>query len=60
MKNDMNLLHFPNETLPPIDDLLALATVTAQDIEAAVLAWENNPPDDEFKLILRAEVEDGT
>jgi len=53
-------MHFPDVTLPPIDDLLALAVVTAESIDAAVVAWENNPPDEEFKLIVRAEVEDGT
>lgn len=55
-----NFLEFPDEELPPIEDLLQLADISEIDIEEAITAWEASPPDEEFKLILRAEVENGS
>jgi len=49
------MIHFPNQLLPPIDDILALADITSEVIDIIVSEWENNPPDNQFKLILSAE-----
>lgn len=44
--------------LPPIAQLLSLATVTDSDLEAAIEAWKKKPPDPGYELILEAEIED--
>lgn len=48
-------LTFPDEKLPPIADLNAIAEVTQEDIDQVNQEWRNNPPDKDFKLILDAE-----
>lgn len=45
----------PPEDLPPLADLMEIADVTEDDIQAAADKWEENPPDENFKLVLRAE-----
>lgn len=47
-------LQFPDDRLPPIEDLEAIATITEADVDAAVNAWENDPPDEKYKLLLKA------
>ncbi|MBC7823957.1 MAG: hypothetical protein H7126_08760 [Candidatus Parcubacteria bacterium] len=47
-------LTFPNEKLPPIADLNAIAEVTQKDIDQVAQIWKNKPPDEDFKLILEA------
>lgn len=47
----------PSEDLPPLADLMEIADCTESDIQAAADKWEENPPDEEFKNILIAEVE---
>lgn len=44
--------------LIPLTTLLASATVTDDDLEAAIGEWEDDPPELGYKLILRAEIED--
>lgn len=44
--------------LIPLTTLLASATVTDDDLEAAIGEWEDDPPEAGYKLILRAEIED--
>lgn len=45
----------PKEDLPPVADLMAIADVTEEDIQAAASLWARNPPDENFKLILEAD-----
>jgi len=47
-------LTFPDEKLPPIADLNAIAEVTQEDIDQVAQKWKNKPPDEDFKLILEA------
>ena len=52
-------LTFPNQTLPELN--LTNAEITPEYIRQAVAIWEAKPPDEDYKLILRAEVrKDGT
>jgi hypothetical protein len=46
--------------LIPLTTLLAGATVTDDDLEAAIEDWEADPPDPAYELILRATVDDDT
>lgn len=46
----------PGELIP-LEELLALAEVTEDDVSAAVEKWKDNPPDPEFENILEAEPE---
>ena len=52
------MIYFPNQTLSPLEDLLALAEITAETIDEAVEDWRGDPPDEEFVNILDAEVEE--
>lgn len=45
--------------LLPIDKLEALAEVTAEDVDAAVKAWRDRPPDRKFARLLEAKGDDG-
>lgn len=45
----------PPEELPPLASLVTIADVTGEDIRDAEDNWEENPPDKNFKLVLRAE-----
>ena len=47
-------LQFDPEELPPLDDLLAIASITDSNIAAASEAWRSDPPDPNFELILKA------
>jgi len=47
-------LTFPDEKLPAIADLNAIAEVTQEDIDQVAQSWKNKPPDKDFKLILEA------
>ena len=47
-------LTFPDEKLPPIADLNAIAEVTQEDIDQVAQSWKEKPPDEDFKLILEA------
>lgn len=47
-------MHFPNQELPPIEDLLAIAEITEETVENAIALWEDNPPVREFANILNA------
>ena len=47
-------LTFPDEKLPAIADLNAIAEVTQEDIDQVAQKWEEKPPDEDFKLILEA------
>lgn len=42
--------------LDPFERLMALAVITEEDIKAAIAEWEDDPPDADYKLLLRAEV----
>ena len=46
--------------LIPLTTLLAGATVTDADLEAAIADWESDPPDADYELILRATVDGDT
>lgn len=46
--------------LIPLTTLLASATVTDDDLEAAIREWEDDPPEAEYKLLLGATVGDDT
>jgi hypothetical protein len=43
-----------DETLMPLTDLMALATITDDDVLGAIEAWESDPPDPKFDGILAA------
>jgi len=45
------------ETLAPLVELIAIATITDDDVLGAVDAWEGDPPDPKFEGILRADSE---
>jgi hypothetical protein len=45
--------------LPPMSTLLRKANCDESDLEDAVKKWEEKPPDDDFKGILRAEIVEG-
>lgn len=45
----------PHEDLPPLADLMELASVTQEDVQAAADKWLENPPDEEFRNVLNAE-----
>jgi len=47
-------LTFPDEKLPAIADLNAIAEVTQEDIDKVNERWKDTPPDEDFKLILEA------
>ena len=47
----------PPEGLPPLADLMAIADVTEEDIQAAADKWVENPPDPDFQNILDAEAQ---
>jgi len=47
-------LTFPDEKLPPIADLNAIAEVTQEDIDQVTQKWKDKPPEDDFNLILEA------
>jgi hypothetical protein len=42
------------EVLPSVNELLALADVSREDVEAAAQVWRENPPDSDFRSILDA------
>ena len=48
-------LTFPDEKLPAIADINAIAEVTQEDIDQVAQKWKESPPDEDFKLILEAE-----
>ncbi|GEM_PF-1476973 len=52
------MIYFPNQLLSPIEDLLLFSEITPESIADAILEWENNPPDIDFKSILQAESEE--
>lgn len=52
-------LQFPDDPLMPVADLEAIATVTEADFDAAVQVWESNPPDEKYKLLLKASEVEG-
>ena len=43
-----------NKELKPLAELFAIANVTKSDIEQAIEAWINNPPEDEFQFLIEA------
>ena len=47
-------LTFPDEKLPAIADLNAIAEVTQEDIDQVAQKWKDKPPDEDFKLILES------
>ncbi|MBE9178612.1 hypothetical protein IQ268_08575 [Oculatella sp. LEGE 06141] len=47
-------LEFSDESLPDLEDLLAIATVTDVDVDAAATEWKDNPPDEEYINLLDA------
>lgn len=47
----------PHEGLPPLADLMDLALVTEEDVQAAADKWHDYPPDEEFRNVLNAEEE---
>ena len=57
-KNQDKKISFPNQVLPPFEDLLKLADITEYIIEGIVQEWRDNPPDEEFVNILDAETEE--
>jgi hypothetical protein len=51
------LIPLDDEPLMPLSELMAIATITDDDVQAAAAAWEADPPDPKFDGILKA-VED--
>lgn len=45
------------QQLPPVTQLIKLTEVTKDDIDDATASWKDNPPDNEYKLIIEAEIE---
>ncbi|NJR40386.1 MAG: hypothetical protein HC781_18125 [Leptolyngbyaceae cyanobacterium CSU_1_4] len=43
------------EILPPLSQLMAIATVKDDDVLGAIEEWETKPPDKKFDGILRAD-----
>lgn len=49
------IIHRPQEALPDIQQLMAIAQVSPETIAEAVEQWKENPPDPKFTLILEAD-----
>lgn len=47
-----------NKELDPIPRLLNKSETSDKDIEEAIEDWKKDPPDDKFKDILEAEIDD--
>lgn len=45
----------PAETLPPLSELEAIATVRQSDVDNAVQQWKNDCPIEEFRDLVEAE-----
>ena len=48
----------PPSNLPPLADLMDIADVSEEDVQNAVDKWVESPPDDEFKLLIVASVDE--
>ncbi len=48
----------PSEDLPPVGDLIAIATVTEDDAKLASEKWKDKPPDEQFTNLLDATAEE--
>jgi hypothetical protein len=55
----MEIINFPDETLPGFNYLDQLSEVTTDDLIVAIANWKERYKGDELKNILEAEVSDG-
>ena len=53
--SEETIIHRPQEALPDLQQLMAIAHIDAEVVQQAVDSWKENPPDPKFTLILEAD-----